>query len=57
MNATLEKPPTRGEVQAMLGESLMHLRMATRDLERITGVKSPRVWDFIEEANAMRWAL
>lgn len=47
--------PGRGEVQAMLGESLMHLREATRELERISGVKSPRVWGFIEEADAMRW--
>ncbi len=56
MNATLEKPPTRGEVQAMLGESLMHLRTSTRELERVSGVKTPHVWEFIEEANAMRWA-
>ena len=48
--------PSRGEVQAMLGESLMHLRIVTRELERIGGVKTPHVWEFIEEADAMRWA-
>jgi len=57
MNATTKKLPTRGEVQAMLGESLMHLRVASRELERITGVRPKGVWEFIEEADAMRWLL